>query len=243
MKRFAPIAQIILFLGLFVAPAPLAADPIVPQGVIDQAFDPRGNSVAVLQVNVCCGNGNLQTFVAGASGTLSGIEVLINRREGSSPESGLTVSFWAFARPLAQGDELPGLPLVTTTIFPSQIAEGIAWAGVDIFTPSIQIEPGRHYGVMVRTPTDVGTYSWVGGRPGYEPGQNLFWVPGNPFLGGIPSDIDMGFRTYVAGTPNPVPEPASVVLLGLGLGTIFRRRLATGLARAAARLPLPPVAR
>jgi hypothetical protein len=168
-------------------------------------------------------NGNVgeigQTFTVGIAGTLDHIEVLMFRLGGIfDPTGDPILSVYATAAGLPTG-----APLATSTV-PEAIVpfSTAAFVSFDVSSAAIPVGLGDLLAFAISTTSEVGPYFLLTrgdtGQPeDYAAGTVVSRFPPGPWSA---LTQDHGFRTYVV----PVPEPQSVVLLGLGLAAVVAMR-------------------
>jgi hypothetical protein len=231
------------------AAAPASAVPVLDQ---QQADANTSNTVGTNDFH----HQIAQSFTAGVDGTLAGIKLRIGVAAGSLDTGSLTVEIrntqWG---PASYGNgyiwtDIPGSPefypftgeiLASTTIDATTLqtvalsqGEVAPMSGLITFSVPVDLVAGDVYSILLK---GAGATRFVWSGELYDPysdGAGFARIDdgyGWSFYGlAGPIYADYSFETYVDGTA-PVPEPAAIGLLGLGLiglagGLRMRRRTA-----------------
>jgi len=187
--------------------------------ILDQSYDP----VPTWGLEVTASQSIAQTFTVGVGGVLTGLELFANHFSGYCTND-LFVSLVTTAGGVPSDNVLATVALPSSDIPFSLSPPPVA---VDFSAYSIAVEEGDTLGIILRCDA-AGlnldpTYVWNADNPGSYVGGMAFVSIFGSSWGGIGTDKDMGFRTYVE--PTGIPEPATLTLLGLGgVGLITLRR-------------------
>ena len=173
--------------------------------VLDQNYDPNGNSVAGF------GSGNTnqeraQTFTVGVSGSLVSADVFLELFSGNQ---GSLVS--SICQVDSQGHPSTALATIMTPASQVPAIPG-GFVSLDYSSDPVPVYAGESLAILLYASSGNLTFNWFGQTPGtYAFGDEQEEVIGNhswlvesgPFGG----DFDMEFQTYVN-----VPEPTAGVL-------------------------------
>jgi hypothetical protein len=203
--------------------------------LLDAAWEPVGPLAGAGESFVSADQTLGQTFTVGITGVLTQVEVLFDRFAieefgfGSATDD-LLISIWSTA------DGLPVTSLTSPVAFlassaPTRTSAGssddpstYAWLSAAV---SLPVKTGQVLAIVASSATPgtspFGWFSYSHDPSAYASGNGVLVLDGA--WGDAPSD-DFAFRTFVEPQTSslPVPEPGSILLLALGIGSVFSRR-------------------
>ena len=174
------------------------------------------------------GDIRVQTFTAGLTGLLTGIDVGLDFVSGSLPP------FELYDGAFAAGQNVTtfGAPRATLSLVNTGVSTPPAMPGTyffaDLSASGILVTAGQQFSIVMRPPPPPSLGTWIVG-PGNSYAGGEFLVIFN--LTGQPSPLllqpaEAVFRTYVdpGVTPPPVPEPGTLLLIASGAAGLLARR-------------------
>jgi len=229
-----PSHRLLTFVFLCAAASPAWADAI-----LDQSFEPPGTAAFTGVISSSFTGSfddDAQTFTVGMAGQLERVDVLIQRGQ---PSADLLVDIRPVTAGFPMQDDASAIAAATVPFALVPDTSYPQWVSVDLsaFAPNVTV--GEQLALVLRTrstfPNDQ-EYEWRGdtGDP-YAGGSAYFrssvdglWVQtcgfGDCSLPG--EQVDWGFKTFVNPSSSQIPEPSTIVLLGLGLVSMWFLRSA-----------------
>jgi hypothetical protein len=196
-------------------------------GVLDQQLDPASYPTADLVSAGFGGTQNLaQTFTVGITGTLSEVDVSVERFAFQPPTGTLILQIRATTGGVPAAD--PSFLLqasVPESALP--LAPNYGFVSFDVSSAGLHVTQGEQLAIVLLAPNFANPVSWIGVQGNPYPAGGSF-VEQEPNFGWLPlvPTSDLGFRTFVA----TVPEPSTLIMAGLaspaGLAWVSRRRRA-----------------
>lgn len=168
-----------------------------------------------------------QTFTVGVDGILDSIDLQLTRWFGTAANSSV-VSFEL--RGTTTGGAPTGAPIYSTSFLYADVpsvslsSTTIPLVSVDVSSAAINVSQGDILAITVKHSDLIWMTNDNG--PAYAAGAPYQFVAGSWTASGLK---DLGFQTHVNATSQAVPEPCSLVLIGIGVcvagaGTVRRRR-------------------
>jgi hypothetical protein len=169
-----------------------------------------------------------QTFTPGITGQLDYITVSIGSAYNYTPYSPSTFSIVETVNGVPEGDVLGSVDVSFSDSY-DWASYSYTWYQVNFRSEEIILEAGTQYGFMVSNEDDTSANAntlmicvrfedlYSGGKLWHymDDHWSVYKSIAHPL-----NEVDMTFRTYM------VPEPTSVVLMGFGLWSIYRRKRA-----------------
>jgi hypothetical protein len=231
VKRIANLVSAVLNIFItFLICLVIATPPVEAFPILDQEFSPLDNNSWVVFSELT----RVQTFTVGEAGLLSRVEVALDTAPNKN--YGAIVRTFQIITTGTGGIPIFGtLPLATFTItLPANLGSSSVYGfyGADLTSFGLIVNPGDVLGIVdVGAAAPDSSHWWVGRfkeTPTYTGGAfyTEFYSSGKPdkifhlqdedyTSGNI--RYDMGFKTYVDNAYTTIPEPTTMLLLGLGL--------------------------
>jgi hypothetical protein len=152
----------------------------------------------------------------GVTGVLTRVDVAIGFSNIASTAGDVVLGL----RPTAGGVPVAydAAALLELTIPEVRVPEPISFISVDLTPFRIAVTSGDILALTLGAPgTSALRYAWQAGTGNYERGAGFFRRGTSPEWARTFFDFD--FRTFVE-PPSPVPEPATILFVGSGIGLI-----------------------
>jgi hypothetical protein len=198
--------------------------------VLDQQLNPADYSPDDEVSAGFGGTQNLaQTFTVGITGTLTEVDVSVERFNFDPPTGTLYLQIRGTTGGVPNADPSYLLQAsVSESTLP--LAPNFGFVSFDVSSAGLQVTQGEQLAIVLLAPDFANPVNWIGVQGDQYPAGGAF-VEQEPDFGWVPSPVsgaDLGFQTFVS----PVPEPSTLVMSSLaglaGLTIAARSRSARG---------------
>jgi hypothetical protein len=197
-----------------------AAEVCHADSILDQSYDPSstGSTAYIGQSNVVDW---AQTFTVGTTGFLTSVEVKILRKSSEIVDPLLFDLRSTSSGAPAEADSGTAI-LFNTSVSASSISTSAGFLTIGLGSGGVQVDSGDVLAMVLRSDDSAsGAYQWKGTSTSGYSGGSAFDRIGSSGTWGGGFAADLAFKTNLT----PTPEPASIVMFGLGaLGVAWLRR-------------------
>jgi hypothetical protein len=185
--------------------------------ILDQSFEPHFTNPFPL-LGIAPDDSGAQTFTVGITGILTQVDVFVERNGFANLRFDVRPTISRV--PIEDDDKA----VASVTVPASTVPFPVAFLSLDVSSWGAAVSQGDVLAIVLS-----GNSRWFGAFDDSYPGGAAYFrrFPDIPLFAPTTSIRDVGFRTFVEPSIEPIPEPSTLMLISIGMFGLICWRVAT----------------